>query len=84
MQVSFLKPCWIAHVLELNGLRPRAASNRISRISRNERKYPCPPDKRPAIESAMRKLDRIPRPKREDTNQTAHRVLQEVIRKSES
>ena len=74
------KPCWIAHVLELNGLRPRVAYNRISP---NNRKFPCPPDKRPAIESAMRKLGRIPRSKREDTNQPAYRVMQEVIKRSE-
>jgi hypothetical protein len=77
------KPCWIAHVLELNGCQPRVAYNRISP---NERKYPCPPEKRPAIERAFRKLGRIPPlpSRREDTNLTAYRVMQEVIKRSES
>jgi len=59
--------CWIAHVLELNGFPPRVSHNRISP---NARKRPCPPDKRPAIERALRKLGRLPPPPsaREDTN----------------
>lgn len=45
------KTCWIAHVKELNGLRPRMASNRLSSTSR---KHPCPNEKRDAIEKALR------------------------------
>lgn len=46
-----VKTCWIAHVKELNGLSPRKAPNRIFE---QDRKYPCPPDKRRAIEDALR------------------------------
>jgi hypothetical protein len=46
-----LKTCWIAHVKELNGLKPRVAHNRISA---DHRKHPCPDSKRPLIEEAMR------------------------------
>lgn len=49
------KTCWIAHVLELLGKRLRVASNRIDpRV----RKCPCPTDKRAAISTAVRKLER--------------------------
>lgn len=47
------KTCWIAHVLELNGLPVRRASNRIDP---HVRKEPCPPEKRKCIEDAMRAL----------------------------
>lgn len=46
------KTCWIAHVKELNGLPVRRAPNRAS----NMRAVPCPPEKRTAIEAAMREL----------------------------
>ena len=47
------KPCWIAHVKELNGLQPRIAPNRLSKT---RREVPCPPDIRPIIEASMRRL----------------------------
>ena len=50
------KTCWIAHVKELNGLPVRHASNRRGL----GRPVPCPDDKRPAIESAMRRLGMRP------------------------
>ena len=46
------KTCWIAHVKELNGLNTRRAQNRGS----GSRKYPCPTDKRIAIEKCLRHL----------------------------
>ncbi len=51
-----VKPCWIAHVEELIGLEPRVAPNRIS-VSK--RQNPCPQDKRPAIEDALRHFQMI-------------------------
>jgi hypothetical protein len=49
-----LKTCWIAHVLELLGIRPRLACNRIDpRV----RKHPCPPTEMAAITAAIRKLE---------------------------
>ena len=48
-----VKTCWFAHVKELHGLRHRMAPNRISP---KERKVPCPPEIRPLIEGAMRRL----------------------------
>jgi hypothetical protein len=48
-----MKTCWIAHVKELNGLRPRVAPNRASKSTRQ---YPCPPDWRPVIEASMRRF----------------------------
>jgi len=83
VQAGFVpETCWIAHVLELNGFPPRVAHNRISSSTR---KRPCPPDKRPAIECALRKLGRLPSisSRHEDTNQIAYRVMQEVIRRHE-
>jgi hypothetical protein len=50
------KTCWIAHVMELLGLKHRRAPNRINLV---ERKYPCPPEKMPAIISALYKLGRV-------------------------
>lgn len=44
------KTCWIAHVKELCGLRPPRAPNRDGQM----RKVPCPPEKCPAIEEALR------------------------------
>ena len=51
-----VKPCWIAHVKELNGLNPRVAANRISP---NVRQEPCPDWARPLIERAMRHFGMI-------------------------
>lgn len=51
-QANFVpKTCWIAHVLDGHGLTTRIASNRISPRSRE---YPCPTEKRAAIEAALR------------------------------
>jgi hypothetical protein len=44
------KTCWIAHVKELSGLPLRPAWNRHE----GDRRVPCPPDKRAAIEGALR------------------------------
>jgi hypothetical protein len=41
---------WIAHVKELNGLSLRPTHNR----GPSARVVPCPPDRRPAIEEALR------------------------------
>lgn len=46
-----VKICWIAHVKELNGLRPRRAHNRFPGKKRSN---PCPPQMKPLIEKAMR------------------------------
>ena len=48
-----VKTCWIAHVKELNGLHPRIAPNRHSKI---KREVPCPHKVRPLIEASMRRL----------------------------
>jgi hypothetical protein len=45
-----IQPAWIAHVKELNGLPVRRAWNRQA----TGRLVACPPDKRPAIEAALR------------------------------
>jgi len=50
------KTCWIAHVKSDHGLVTRTAPNRAS-VS--ERKYPCPPDKRPHIEGALKHFGMI-------------------------
>ena len=50
------KTCWIADVLELNGHRPRLAPNRADP---HVRQVPCPIDKRPAIEHALRHFHMI-------------------------
>ncbi|TPM39362.1 hypothetical protein FJ951_27020 [Mesorhizobium sp. B2-2-3] len=47
------KTCWIAHVLADNGLTKRQAVNRADPSSRV---HPCPDEKRPAIEAALRGL----------------------------
>ncbi len=47
------KTCWIARVKSDLGLTTRQAPNRISQ---DWRQHPCPPEKRPAIISALRKL----------------------------
>jgi hypothetical protein len=50
------KTCWIAHVKELNGLKPRIAHNRFDSKTRL---VPCPENKRAAIEDCMRRLGLI-------------------------
>jgi hypothetical protein len=45
------KTCWIAHVLSDQGLTKRRAANRIDPKARA---YPCPPQKRDAIGSALK------------------------------
>jgi len=47
------KTCWIAHIKDDYGLTTRRAPNRAPS---GERKYPCPPEKRPMIEKTMRRL----------------------------
>ncbi|MCD6119894.1 hypothetical protein J7K50_08690 [bacterium] len=47
---------WIAHVKELNGLKPRRAPNRIG----DKRANPCPQDVQPLIEEAMQHFGMIP------------------------
>ncbi len=47
------KTCWIAHVLEQLGNKPRFAPNRIDTWAR---KNPCPTEKRGAIIEALHKL----------------------------
>ena len=49
------KTCWIAHVKQLNGLPVRRAWNRRT----SSREVPCPPEKRPAIEAALRRLGMV-------------------------
>jgi len=43
------KTCWIAHAKELCGMKVRKAWNR----KMEQRKYPCPKDKFPAIKEAL-------------------------------
>jgi hypothetical protein len=50
------KTCWIAHSLEMVQPRPRRATNRVKP---EERKYPCPAEKAPAIIAALYKLRRL-------------------------
>ena len=45
------KTCWIADVKAAYGKTSRNAPNRIDM---NDRKYPCPEEKREAIETALR------------------------------
>jgi hypothetical protein len=45
------KTCWIAHVLSEYGLTKRVAPNRHNL---NRCLHPCPDNRRPAIESALR------------------------------
>ena len=51
-----VKTCWIAHVKEINGLKPRIARNRISK---NSRRNPCPNRYKSIIEGSMRKFKMI-------------------------
>jgi hypothetical protein len=50
------KTCWIAHVKSQHGLTTRSAPNRSSPTFRE---YPCPPEKKPSIEAAMRYFNMI-------------------------
>jgi hypothetical protein len=50
------KTCWIAHVKSDFGVTARSAPNRIDAT---RRKYPCPPQKRPVIVEAMKRLGSI-------------------------
>lgn len=50
------KTCWIAHVLSDQGLTQTVAPNRESKA---QRKYPCPPNRRPAIMAALKHFDMI-------------------------
>lgn len=47
--------CWIAHVLADHGLTKRVAYNRQG----PDRKYKCPPDRRPAIVDALQHFGMI-------------------------
>lgn len=47
------KTCWIAHIKSDYGLTDRQAPNRADARSRI---HPCPPEKRAALEAAMREL----------------------------
>lgn len=47
------KTCWIAHAREIRGDKMRLAPNRMGAAPR---KYPCPPDKLPAILWALDSL----------------------------
>jgi len=49
------KSCWIAHVKELCGIYVKPSWNRQG----EERMNPCPPEKRPAIEEALRRLGMV-------------------------
>jgi hypothetical protein len=50
------KTCWIAHIKELNGLKPRMAHNRENS---EHRKVPCPANRRLAIENCFKRLKMI-------------------------
>lgn len=50
------KTCWIAHILSDHGLTKRQSPNRIDTTSR---KYPCPAEKRQAIEQTMKRLKAV-------------------------
>jgi hypothetical protein len=51
-----VKTCWIAHVKEMHGLKPRLAPNRIFT---GKRANPCPDRVIPLIEDSMRRLGMI-------------------------
>lgn len=55
-RTKFIQDCWIAHVKELNGLKPRQSHNRQSA---DVRVKPCPSDMRPLIEASMRRFGMI-------------------------
>ena len=48
--------CWIAHMKELEGLKPRRAANRLSPTVRQK---PCPVERRPAIKAALKHFGMI-------------------------
>jgi hypothetical protein len=51
-----VKTCWIAHVKEICGLRPRIAPNRLNRTKRIN---PCPVNKINPIKDAFRHFGMI-------------------------
>ncbi|MCK4794185.1 MAG: RNA methyltransferase [Desulfobacteraceae bacterium] len=51
-----VKTCWIAHVKEMCGLKPRVSPNRKKP---NQRVHPCPPDKEDCIKSAFKNFGMI-------------------------
>lgn len=48
-----IKTCWIAHMKEVCGLKPRTSPNRIDI---NKRKYPCPKDKQGIVLEAFKEF----------------------------
>lgn len=50
------KTCWIAHCKEIYGLAPRKSHRRLDS---EQRKYPCPEEKRPEIEKAFKAMGMI-------------------------
>ena len=50
------KSCWIAHVKEMNGLKPRVSARRYDP---KKRQVPCPQNKIKPIEDAMRHFGMI-------------------------
>ncbi len=51
-----VRTCWIAHVREICGLKPRQASNRINK---NKRTNPCPQEKMDSIKEALKHFKMI-------------------------
>lgn len=51
-----VKTCWIAHVKEMCGLNPKISHRRLDR---NNRVYPCPPEKVEAIKDALKHFNMI-------------------------
>jgi hypothetical protein len=50
------KTCWIAHLKELCGVRPRRAPNRSAGVRRAN---PCPPERIEPIKEALRHFEMI-------------------------
>lgn len=50
------KSCWIAHILSDYSKTTRQSHNRIDI---NKRKYPCPDNKRPFIETILKEVGNI-------------------------
>ncbi|HUU37581.1 MAG TPA: hypothetical protein VMW46_05185 [Candidatus Desulfaltia sp.] len=51
-----VKPCWIAHVKEICGLKLRKAPNRLYELKRAN---PCPPKKLEPIRKALKHFSEI-------------------------
>jgi hypothetical protein len=51
-----VKTCWIADIKRSHGLITRSAPNRIDPLRPT---YPCPIEKRPSIEAALRHFDML-------------------------